>query len=170
SASNFGHGHPRSREVAHRQSDRLTLTSRAFYNDQLGPFSRDLAASTGKDVVSPMNTGAEAVETAVKVSRRWGYEVKGVPADKATVMVRDGNFHGRTTTSVSFSTDETARRHYGPFTPGCEVVPYGDAAAIEAAMDETTVAVSLEPIQGEGGVIIPPDGFSREVREVCSRN
>jgi ornithine--oxo-acid transaminase len=120
--------------------------------------------------VLPMNTGAEAVETAVKVSRRWGYEVKGVPADKATVIVMDGNFHGRTTTIVSFSTDETARRHYGPFTPGFEVVPYGDAAAIEAAIDETTVAVLLEPIQGEGGVIIPPDGFLREVREVCSRN
>jgi ornithine--oxo-acid transaminase len=170
SALNFGHGHPRLREVAHRQLDRLTLTSRAFYNDQLGPFSRDLAALTGKDVVLPMNTGAEAVETAVKVSRRWGYEVKGVPADKATVIVMDGNFHGRTTTIVSFSTDETARRHYGPFTPGFEVVPYGDAAAIEAAIDETTVAVLLEPIQGEGGVIIPPDGFLREVREVCSRN
>jgi ornithine--oxo-acid transaminase len=170
SALNFGHGHPRLREVAHRQLDRLTLTSRAFYNDQLGPFSRDLAALTGKDVVLPMNTGAEAVETAVKVSRRWGYEVKGVPADKATVIVMDGNFHGRTTTIVSFSTDETARRHYGPFTPGFEVVPYGDAAAIEAAMDETTVAVLLEPIQGEGGVIIPPDGFLREVREVCSKN
>ncbi len=170
SALNFGHGHPRLVEAAHRQIDRLTLTSRAFYNDQLGPFSHELAALTGKDMVLPMNTGAEAVETAVKVSRRWGYEVKGVAADQAKIIVMDGNFHGRTTTIVSFSTDETARRHYGPFTPGFEVVPYGDAAAIEAAVDENTVAVLLEPIQGEGGVIIPPDGFLREVREVCSRH
>jgi ornithine--oxo-acid transaminase len=170
SALNFGHGHPRLVEAAHRQIDRLTLTSRAFYNDQLGPFSRELAALTGKDVVLPMNTGAEAVETAVKVSRRWGYEVKGVAADQAKIIVMDGNFHGRTTTIVSFSTDETARRHYGPFTPGFEVVPYGDSAAIEAAIDENTVAVLLEPIQGEGGVIIPPDGFLREVRAVCDRH
>jgi ornithine--oxo-acid transaminase len=170
SALNFGHGHPRLVAAAHRQIDRLTLTSRAFYNDQLGPFSRELAALTGKDVVLPMNTGAEAVETAVKVSRRWGYEVKGVAADQAKIVVMDGNFHGRTTTIVSFSTDETARRHYGPFTPGFEVVPYGDSAAIEAAIDENTVAVLLEPIQGEGGVIIPPDGFLREVRAVCDRH
>ena len=170
SALNFGHGHPRLVEAAHRQIDRLTLTSRAFYNDQLGPFSRELAALTGKDVVLPMNTGAEAVETAVKVSRRWGYEVKGVAADQAKIIVMDGNFHGRTTTIVSFSTDETARRHYGPFTPGFEVVPYGDASAIEAAVDENTVAVLLEPIQGEGGVIIPPEGFLREVRDVCDRH
>ena len=170
SALNFGHGHPRLVEAAHRQIDRLTLTSRAFYNDQLGPFSRELAALTGKDVVLPMNTGAEAVETAVKVSRRWGYEVKGVAADQAKIIVMDGNFHGRTTTIVSFSTDETARRHYGPYTPGFEIVPYGDSAAIEAAVDENTVAVLLEPIQGEGGVIIPPDGFLREVRAVCDRH
>ena len=170
SALNFGHGHPRLVEAAHRQIDRLTLTSRAFYNDQLGPFSQELSALTGKDMVLPMNTGAEAVETAVKVSRRWGYEVKGVEADQAKIIVMDGNFHGRTTTIVSFSTDETARRHYGPFTPGFEVVPYGDAAAIEAAVDENTVAVLLEPIQGEGGVIIPPEGFLREVRDVCDRH
>ena len=170
SALNFGPGHPRLVEAAHRQIDRLTLTSRAFYNDQLGPFSQELAALTGKEMVLPMNTGAEAVETAVKVSRRWGYEVKGVAADQAKIIVMDGNFHGRTTTIVSFSTDETARRHYGPFTPGFEVVPYGDASAIEAAVDENTVAVLLEPIQGEGGVIIPPEGFLREVRDVCDRH
>jgi ornithine--oxo-acid transaminase len=167
SALNFGHGHPRLVEAAHRQIDRLTLTSRAFYNDQLGPFSRELATLTGKDVVLPMNTGAEAVETALKVSRRWGYQVKGVPDDSATIVVMDGNFHGRTTTIVSFSTDEVARRHYGPFTPGFRVVPYGDAAAIRAAIDDTTVAVLLEPIQGEAGVVIPPDGFLRDVRAVC---
>jgi ornithine--oxo-acid transaminase len=167
SALNFGHGNPRLLEVAHRQLDRLTLTSRAFYNDQLGLFGQELAALTGKEVVLPMNTGAEAVETAIKVSRRWGYEVKGVPEETATIIVMDGNFHGRTTTIVSFSTDETARRHFGPFTPGFKVVPYGDAAAIRDAIDETTVAVLLEPIQGEGGVIIPPDGFLRDVRALC---
>jgi ornithine--oxo-acid transaminase len=167
SALNFGHGHPRLVEAAHRQLDRLTLTSRAFYNDQLGLFGRDLAGLTGKDRVLPMNTGAEAVETAVKVSRRWGYEVKGVPDEAASIVVMDGNFHGRTTTIVSFSTDETARRHFGPFTPGFRVVPYGDAAAIRDAIDDTTVAVLLEPIQGEAGVIIPPEGFLREVREIC---
>ncbi len=170
SALNFGHGHPRLLEAAHRQLDKLTLTSRAFYNDQLGMFGRDLAALTGKDLVLPMNTGAEAVETAIKVSRRWGYEVKGVPDDSATIIVMDGNFHGRTTTIVSFSTDETARRHFGPFTPGFKVVPYGDAAAIREAIDDTTVAVLLEPIQGEGGVIIPPDGFLRDVRAVCDEH
>jgi ornithine--oxo-acid transaminase len=167
SALNFGHGHPRLLAVAHDQLDRLTLTSRAFYNDQLGLFGRDLAELTGKGVVLPMNTGAEAVETAVKVSRRWGYQVKGVPDDAATIVVMDGNFHGRTTTIVSFSTDEVARRHYGPFTPGFRVVPYGDAAAIRSAIDDTTVAVLLEPIQGEAGVVIPPDGFLRDVRAIC---
>jgi ornithine--oxo-acid transaminase len=170
SALNFGHGHPRLLAAAHEQLDRLTLTSRAFYNDQLGLFGRDLAELTGKDVVLPMNTGAEAVETAIKVSRRWGYQVKGVPDDAATIIVMDGNFHGRTTTIVSFSTDEVARRHYGPFTPGFRVVAYGDAAAVRDAIDETTVAVLLEPIQGEAGVIIPPEGFLREVRAICDDN
>ncbi len=169
SALNFGHGHPRLLAVAHEQLDRLTLTSRAFYNDQLGPFARDLAALSGKDLVLPMNSGAEAVETAIKVSRRWGYEVKGVPEDTASIVVMEGNFHGRTTTIVSFSTDEVARRHYGPYTPGFRVVRYGDAAAIEDAIDETTVAVLLEPIQGEAGVIVPPDGYLREVRALCDR-
>jgi ornithine--oxo-acid transaminase len=170
SALNFGHRHPALVAAAHRQLDRLTLTSRAFYNDQLGPFSSALAALTGKDVILPMNTGAEAVETAVKVSRRWGYVVKGVPQDEASIVVMEGNFHGRTTTVVSFSSDETARRHYGPFTPGFRVVPYGDADAVEAAVDDTTVAVLLEPIQGEAGVIIPPDGFLRDVRATCDRH
>ncbi len=168
SALNFGHGHPRLLAVAHDQLDRLTLTSRAVYNDQLGLFGRDLAELTGKDMVLPMNTGAEAVETAIKVSRRWGYEVKGVPDDRAKIVVMDGNFHGRTTTIVSFSTDETARRFFGPFTPGFTVVPYGDAAAVREAIDDDTVAVLLEPIQGEAGVVIPPDGFLSEVREICS--
>jgi ornithine--oxo-acid transaminase len=167
SALNFGHGHPRLLAVVQEQLGRLTLTSRAFYNDQLGPFVRDLATLTGKDMVLPMNTGAEAVETAVKLSRRWGHQVKGVPADQASVVVMAGNFHGRTTTIVSFSTDAEARSDYGPFTPGFRVVPYGDVAAISDAVDDTTVAVLLEPIQGEAGVVIPPDGFLRQVRALC---
>lgn len=167
SALNFGHGHPRLLQVAHEQLDRLTLTSRAFYNDQLGLFARDLAELTGKEMVLPMNSGAEAVETAVKVSRRWGYEVKGVPEEHATIIVMEGNFHGRTTTIVSFSTDEDARRHYAPFTPGFKIVKYGDADALRDAIDDSTVAVLLEPIQGEGGVIIPPEGYLRDVREIC---
>jgi ornithine--oxo-acid transaminase len=167
SALNFGHGHPRLLAVVQEQLHRLTLTSRAFYNDQLGPFVRDLAALTGKDMVLPMNTGAEAVETAIKLSRRWGHQVKGVPADRASIVVMEGNFHGRTTTIVSFSTDAEARSDYGPFTPGFRVVPYGDVSAIADAVDDTTVAVLLEPIQGEAGVILPPHGFLRQVRALC---
>ena len=167
SALNFGHSHPRLVEAAKRQLELMTLTSRAFYNDQLGPFARDLATLTGKDLVLPMNTGAEAVETAIKASRRWGYDVKGVPADQASIVVMEGNFQGRTTTLVSFSTDDVAHRGYGPFTPGFRTVPFGDVDAIAAAVDETTVAVLLEPIQGEAGVVIPPDGFLRDVRALC---
>ena len=167
SALNFGHSHPRLVAAAERQLERMTLTSRAFYNDQLGPFARDLAALAGKDVVMPMNTGAEAVETAIKASRRWGYDVKGVPADRASIVVMEGNFQGRTTTIVSFSTDEVAARGYGPFTPGFRVVPFGDVDAIGAAVDDTTVAVLLEPVQGEAGVVIPPDGYLRQVRALC---
>lgn len=170
SALNFGHANPRLLAVAHAQLDRLTLTSRAFYNDQLGLFARDLAGLTGKEMVLPMNSGAEAVETALKVSRRWGYQVKGVPADQATIVVMEGNFHGRTTTIVSFSTDDEARAGYAPYTPGFRVVPYGDTAALAAAIDHTTVAVLLEPVQGEGGVVIPPEGYLREVRDLCDRN
>ena len=170
SALSFGHGHPRLLAAAHQQLDTLTLTSRAFFNDQLGPFSRDLAALAGKDMILPMNTGAEAVETAIKVSRRWGYERKGVAPEQASIIVMDGNFHGRTTTIVSFSTDEDARRDYGPYTPGFRIVKYGDIGAIRDAVDETTVAVLLEPIQGEGGVIIPPDGYLREVRALCDEH
>ena len=167
SALNFGHGHPRLLAVAQEQLHRLTLTSRAFYNDQLGPFVRDLATLTGQDLVLPMNTGAEAVETAIKLSRRWGHQVRGVPANRASIVVMEGNFHGRTTTIVSFSTDPEAKSDYGPFTPGFRVVPYGDVSAIADAVDDTTVAVLLEPIQGESGVILPPDGFLRQVRALC---
>ena len=168
SALNFGHGHPRILARAHEQLDRLTLTSRAFYNDQFGPFAEALAGLTGKDMVLPMNTGAEAVETAIKVSRRWGYRVKGIPEDQASIIVMEGNFHGRTTTIISFSDDKVAHDDYGPYTPGFRAVRYGDADSVRAAIDDTTVAVLLEPIQGEGGVLIPPDGFLAEVRRICT--
>ncbi|MFI9776320.1 ornithine--oxo-acid transaminase [Streptomyces sp. NPDC051956] len=169
SALNFGHRHPALIEAAHRQLDQLTLTSRAFHNDRLAGFAEGLAELTGLDMVLPMNTGAEAVESAVKVARKWAYEVKGVPADRATIVVADGNFHGRTTTIVSFSTDESARAGFGPFTPGFRVVPYNDLAALEAAVDETTAAVLLEPIQGEAGVVIPDGGYLTGVRDLTRR-
>ncbi len=170
SALNFGHSHPQLLRRAHEQLDRLTLTSRAFFNDQLGPFAEALAGLTGKDMILPMNSGAEAVETAIKVSRRWGYQVKGVPEAQAHIVAMEGNFHGRTTTIVSFSTDEEATGGYAPYTPGFTLVPYGDAEALRAAITPNTVAVLLEPIQGEGGVVIPPEGFLRQVREVCSES
>ncbi|MEV0013637.1 ornithine--oxo-acid transaminase [Streptomyces tendae] len=169
SALNFGHRHPALIEAAHRQLDRLTLTSRAFHNDRLAGFAERLAALTGTDMVLPMNTGAEAVESGIKVARKWAYDVKGVPADRATIVVAADNFHGRTTTIVSFSTDETARRGFGPFTPGFRIVPYNDLAALEAAVDETTAAVLIEPIQGEAGVLIPDDGYLAGVRELTRR-
>ncbi|WML79127.1 ornithine--oxo-acid transaminase [Streptomyces sp. VNUA74] len=169
SALNFGHRHPALIEAAHRQLDRLTLTSRAFHNDRLAGFAERLAGLTGTDIVLPMNTGAEAVESGIKVARKWAYDVKGVPADRATIVVAADNFHGRTTTIVSFSTDETARAGFGPFTPGFRVVPYNDLAAMEAAVDETTAAVLIEPIQGEAGVLIPDDGYLAGVRELTRR-
>ncbi|GGQ21497.1 ornithine--oxo-acid transaminase [Streptomyces mutabilis] len=169
SALNFGHRHPALIDAAHRQLDRLTLTSRAFHNDRLAEFAERLSALTGTDMVLPMNTGAEAVESGIKVARKWAYDVKGVPADRATIVVAAENFHGRTTTIVSFSTDETARSGFGPFTPGFRVVPYNDLAALEAAVDETTAAVLIEPIQGEAGVNIPDDGYLAGVRELTRR-
>ena len=168
SALNFGHSNPRLVAVAERQLRTLTLTSRAFHSDQLGPFARDLAALTGKDMILPMNSGAEAVETAIKVTRRWGKRAKGLPEDWGTIIVMGGNFHGRTTTIVSFSTDKTAREDYGPYTPGFLVVPYGDIHALRAAINDETIGVLLEPIQGEGGVVIPPAGFLRDVRALCT--
>ncbi|GGQ93194.1 MULTISPECIES: ornithine--oxo-acid transaminase [Streptomyces] len=169
SALNFGHRHPLLIEAAHRQLDLLTLTSRAFHNDRLAGFAERLAELTGLDMVLPMNTGAEAVESGIKVARKWAYEVKGVPADRATIVVAADNFHGRTTTIVSFSTDETARAGFGPFTPGFRIVPYNDLAALEEAVDETTAAVLIEPIQGEAGVVIPDDGYLAGVRELTRR-
>jgi ornithine--oxo-acid transaminase len=167
-ALNFGHRHPQLTALAHAQLDRLTLTSRAFHNDQLGPFCAALAELAGMDLVLPMNTGAEAVETALKTARKWGYQVKGIPADQAKIVVVGGNFHGRTITIISFSEDKESTADFGPFTPGFVRVPYGDADALRAAIDDRTAAVLIEPIQGEGGVVIPPDGYLQAVRDVCT--
>jgi ornithine--oxo-acid transaminase len=167
SALNFGHRHPVLIEAARAQLDRLTLTSRAFLHDRFAEFCRKLAQLCGKELVLPMNTGAEAVETGIKVARKWGYRVKGVPEGQATIVVAENNFHGRTTTIVSFSTDKEARDDYGPYTPGFRIVRYGDLAALQEAMDETTVAVLLEPIQGEAGVYVPPPGYLTGVRRLC---
>ncbi len=162
SALNFGHGHPAILAAAQEQLGRLTLTSRAYHNDQLGVFAAALAELCGKDLVLPMNTGAEAVETGIKVARAWGYRVKGIAPDRANDHRRvGGNFHGRTTTIVGFSDDPQSRDDFGPYAPGFVTVPFGDAAAIEAAIDENTAAVLLEPIQGEAGVVIPPEGYLR---------
>ncbi|MFJ2957253.1 ornithine--oxo-acid transaminase [Streptomyces sp. NPDC087270] len=166
SALNFGHGNPRLIAAAKAQLDRVTLTSRAFHHDRFGEFCRGLAELCGKDMVLPMNTGAEAVETAVKTARKWGYQVKGVPDGRAKIVVAEGNFHGRTTTIVSFSTDPEARADFGPYTPGFTIVPYGDLAAMEAAVDDDTVAVLIEPIQGEAGVLVPPPGYLAGVRRL----
>jgi ornithine--oxo-acid transaminase len=168
SAINFGHRHPRLVAAAQRQLERVTLVSRAFEHDQFGPFCAELAALAGMQMVLPMNTGAEAVETAIKTARKWGYEVKGVPADEAVIVAFAGNFHGRTTTIISFSTDEDSRASFGPFTPGFTVVPYGDLNALAAAVDDRVVGVLVEPIQGEAGVLVPPPGFLAGVREICS--
>jgi ornithine--oxo-acid transaminase len=168
SAVNFGHRHPELVAAARAQLDRVTLTSRAFHHDQLGPFCAELAELAETDLVLPMNTGAEAVESAIKLSRMWGYRVKGVPDNTATIVVADQNFHGRTTTIISFSTDPQARDHFGPYTPGFRIVPYGDIDALTAAVDDTTVAVLIEPIQGEAGVRVPPAGYLTAVRELCT--
>jgi ornithine--oxo-acid transaminase len=167
SALNFGHRHPALVAAAHRQLDLVTLTSRAFGNDRIGPFCAALAGLLGKGMVLPMNTGAEAVESGLKVARKWGYEVRGVPQGRARIVVMAGGFHGRTTTIVGFSTDPDARGGFGPFTPGFDVVPYGDADALAAAMTPDTVAVLLEPVQGEAGVVVPPPGYLAEVRRIC---
>jgi ornithine--oxo-acid transaminase len=168
SAVNFGHRHPLITATAHAQLDTVTLVSRAFHSDKLGPFCAALAALCGKDMVLPMNSGAEAVESGIKVARKWGTDVKGVPAGLANIVVAENNFHGRTISIVSFSTDESARGGFGPFTPGFRTVPFGDADALAAAIDENTVAVLLEPIQGEAGIIVPAADYLPRVREICT--
>jgi ornithine--oxo-acid transaminase len=170
SAVNFGHRHPELVSAMKDQLDRVTLTSRAFRSDQLEPFADALARLCGKEMVLPMNTGAEAVETGIKIARAWAYRVKGVPADAARIIVAGGNFHGRTTTIVSFSEDPDARKDFGPFTPGFDIVPFGDAEAIAAAITPNTAAVLVEPIQGEAGVMIPAEGYLRRIRELCDEH
>lgn len=172
SAVNFGHSNPTILAAAREQLERVTLVSRAFHHDQFGPFCADLTALIGKEMVLPMNTGAEAVETGLKLARKWGAEVRGVPAERSTIVVASGNFHGRTTTIVGFSDDPDARSGFGPFTPGFRTVPYADAASLEAVLEELAgdaVAVLLEPVQGEAGVIVPPADYLPRVREACTR-
>ncbi|OAI83254.1 ornithine--oxo-acid transaminase [Exiguobacterium sp. KKBO11] len=166
SAVNQGHRHPKIIEALKRQADKITLTSRAFHNDQLGFFYEKVAQLTGKDMVLPMNTGAEAVETAVKAARRWAYEVKQIPGD-AEIIVCEGNFHGRTMTAVSMSTEAEYQRGFGPLLPGIKTIPYGDLEALKQAITENTAAFILEPIQGEAGILIPHDGFLKDAQEVC---
>lgn len=169
SAVNFGHHNPEIVAAAHRQLDQLTLVSRAFHSDRLGSFCAALAELCGKDMVLPMNSGAEAVESGIKVARKWGTDVKGVPEGMANIVVAENNFHGRTISIVSFSTDSTARTGFGPFTPGFRSTPFGDADAVADAIDENTVAVLIEPVQGEAGVVVPPENYLPRLRELCSR-
>jgi ornithine--oxo-acid transaminase len=169
SAVNQGHCHPEIRDALVEQAGRLALTSRAFRNDQLGPFCEELCTLTRSTKALPMNTGAEAVETAIKIARKWGYQVKGVPEGRAEIVVFANNFHGRTVSVVSFSTDPTARIGFGPYTSGFTIVPFGDIEALEAAITPNTVGVLMEPIQGEAGVIVPPPGFMQAARELCRR-
>ncbi len=170
SAVNQGHCHPRILQALITQAQKLTLVSRAFRNDQLGLLYQDLYNLTGYQRFLVMNSGAEAVETAIKAVRKWGYVSKGVPKDQAEIIVCEGNFHGRTTTVISFSTEPAYRANFGPFTPGFKAIPFGDAAALEAAITPNTVAFLFEPIQGEGGVIVPPEGYLRQVRDICTRH
>jgi ornithine--oxo-acid transaminase len=170
SAVNQGHRHPTIVAAAQEQLERLTLTSRAFHNDQMGPFLRELCELAGYEKALPMNSGAEAVETAIKAVRRWGYRRKGIPADQAEIIVCENNFHGRTTTIVSFSTEEAYRDDFGPLTPGFKMIPYGDVAALEAAITPNTAAFMVEPLQGEGGVIVPQEGYLWETAELCRRH
>ncbi|MBM3316858.1 MAG: ornithine--oxo-acid transaminase [Candidatus Eisenbacteria bacterium] len=169
SALNQGHRHPAIIRALVEQAQKVTLTSRAFHNAEMGPFLQELCAYTGMDQALPMNTGAEAVETAIKAARRWGYRVKGVPRDQAEIIVCDGNFHGRTTTVISFSPEESYRAGFGPFTPGFKIIPYGDLEALRGAVTAHTVGFLFEPIQGEGGVIVPPPGYLRGALEICRR-
>ncbi|HWV56547.1 MAG TPA: ornithine--oxo-acid transaminase [Longimicrobiales bacterium] len=170
SALNQGHCHPRIVAALKEQAERLTLTSRAFHNDRIGPFMRRLCEITGYAKALLMNTGAEGVETAIKAARKWGYEKKGVPAGQAEIIVCEGNFHGRTTTIIGFSSEELYREGFGPFTPGFVRVPYGDIGALERAITDRTVAFLVEPIQGEAGVVVPPDGYLRQASELCRAN
>jgi ornithine--oxo-acid transaminase len=170
SAVSLGHGHPRILNAMMEQASRLAVTSRAYHTELLGPFLERLVQITGLDMALPMNTGAEAVETAIKAARRWGYRTRNIPRDRAEIIVADNNFHGRTTTIVGFSSDESYRDGFGPFAGGFTLVPFGDACAVEAAITENTCAVFIEPIQGEAGIVVPPEGYLRELRAICDRH
>src|SRR6478609_3492484 len=170
SAASHGHAHPRILGALAAQAGRLAVPSRAYFNDRLGPFLAEICKLTGLDAALPMNTGAEAVETAIKAARRWGYRVKGIPRDRAEIIVANGNFHGRTTTVISFSSEPDYRDDFGPFTPGFRAVPFGDLAAVERAIGPDTAAVLMEPIQGEAGIIVPPDGYLAGLRKLCTDN
>jgi len=170
SALNQGHNHPRIVKAAQRQLTRLTLTSRAFHNDKLPLFLKKVCEVTGMDMALPMNTGAEAVETAIKAARKWAYTVRGMEKYRGEIIVAENNFHGRTITIISFSSEEQYREGFGPFTPGFKMVPYGDIEAIKNAFNENTIGVLIEPIQGEGGIIIPPEGYLKEVKSLCEKN
>ncbi len=170
SALNQGHRHPRIIQALKDQADKVTLTSRAFYNEQLGHFYEKLSRLTGKNMILPMNTGAEAVETAIKAVRRWAYDVKKVPVNQAEIIVCEGNFHGRTVTITSFSSSDEYKRGFGPFTPGFKIIPYGDIEALKQAITPNTAAFLVEPIQGEAGIIIPRDGFLKEAQTVCKEH
>ncbi|MCC7259968.1 MAG: ornithine--oxo-acid transaminase [Alphaproteobacteria bacterium] len=170
SAVSHGHSHPRMVKALTAQASRLCIASRAFYSDTLAPFLEKLCSVTGMDVALPMNTGAEAVETALKAARRWGYNVKGIPAGKAEIIVSRGNFHGRTTTIISFSSDEEYKQGFGPFTPGFKDVPFGDITALEAAITPNTCAFLTEPIQGEAGIVLPPEGWLKQVQALCRKH
>ena len=169
SAVSHGHAHPKLLKVFHEQSSRLSLTSRAFYTDTLGPYLETITRLSNFDMALPMNSGAEAVETSIKASRRWAYRTKNVESNKAEIIVADGNFHGRTTTIISFSSDSNSKDDFGPHTPGFVSVEYGSSEAIEKAINENTAAVLIEPIQGEGGIIVPPENYLPEVREICTK-
>ena len=169
SAVNQGHAHPRIRQALIDQSEKVTLTSRAFRTDQLGPLYAEVHAMTGYERMLPMNTGAEAVETAIKAARKWGYNIKGVEKDKAEILVFTGNFHGRTTTIVGFSDEESYKEGFGPFTPGFTLLPYGDIEALRKAINPNVVGILIEPIQGESGIIIPPQGYLKEIEQICRK-
>ena len=170
SAVNQGHRHPKIIKALKDQADKVTLTSRAFHNDQLGPWYEKICQLTGKEMALPMNTGAEAVETAIKAARRWAYDVKGVPENKAEIIVCEGNFHGRTMAAISLSSEAEYKRGFGPMLPGIKIIPYGDIDALKAAITENTAAFLFEPIQGEAGIIIPPEGFLKQAYDVCHEN
>jgi ornithine--oxo-acid transaminase len=170
SAVNQGHNHPKIKKAMIDQLDQLTLTSRAFRSDKLGLFYKKLYDMTGYEMSLPMNSGAEAVETAIKVARKWGYQTKGIPQNQAEIIVAEGNFHGRTTTVISFSSTEEYKEDFGPFTPGFKIVEYGNLDAIKTAITDNTAAVMLEPIQGENGIIIPPKGYLQSVKSLCEEN